>query len=280
MDRFVIGQDRPSAISSAKAVLQKPAHAALRHVHWSLFSRALPDKIAVYFHALPASQHAAFSEAIHWIKSQGYAFARPDAFLAGSGKLAYVSFDDCFQEWHQARPLFDQLGLRCTFFTNTSVLRDTCSDESWRRYVRIVDYPYGGAPLSRAEIRDLHDDGHLIAAHTHSHHALQTVSDDAIASDLALNKSILEEIAGTAVTDFAFPFGMRRFYPPAARAVVSRLGFKTVSFGIPAMLFAQPQPAMLHRTQWNLHADLATNVRNLAVDGRLFERLTGRSPIG
>jgi hypothetical protein len=62
--------------------------------------------------------------------------------------------------------------------------------------------------------------------------------------------------------------------------VCLRLGFKTIAWATPGKLHHQGPPPAIHRTQWNYTMNEAENVRNLEVDGRLFVKLTGRSPIG
>jgi peptidoglycan/xylan/chitin deacetylase (PgdA/CDA1 family) len=253
---------------------------ALRRYHWRFCRRPLPDRLAVYFHTLDRDEHEPFAAAINWIKSQGYTFVSPGGFHAASGKVCSVSFDDNFQAWHTALPLFESLGLRAAFFINTCVLRGECSDAELERYCRAIHYQRPFVPLSRQEIREMHDAGHWIGAHTHSHVQLSRVSPEAVEFEMRQNRAILEEIIGRPVTDMAFTFGFPRHFSPSAQQVCLRLGFKTVAWATPGMLHHQKGPPAIHRTQWNYAMGVGDNVKNLEVNGRLFVALTGRSPIG
>lgn len=251
-----------------------------RRFHWWFCRRPLPDRLAVYFHTLDADEHAAFSAAIAWIKSRGYAFVAPGEFHTAPGKVCSVSFDDNFKAWHEALPLFDSLGLRAAFFTNTCVLRGKCSEEEMARYCAVINYRRPFIPLSRQEIREMHEAGHWFGAHTHSHVMLSRVNPALAEQDLKQNRSILEEITGNPVTDMAFTFGFPRHFSAAAQEVCLRLGFKTIAWATPGMLHHQSGPPTIHRTQWNYAMSVEDNVKNLEVNGRLFVMLTGRSPIG
>ena len=72
---------------------------------------------------------------------------------------------------------------------------------------------------------------------------------------------------------------MRRHFTPALRAACLEYGFKTIASGIPGHLHG-PSAGLLHRTLWDLERSLDHNLQNLRIDGRLFERLTGRSAVG
>lgn len=253
---------------------------ASRRFHWRFCRRPLPDRLAVYFHTLDADERDAFAGAIEWIKSRGYAFVAPGEFHTAPGRVCSVSFDDNFKAWHEALPLFETLGLRAAFFINTCVLRGECSDGEMARYRTVIRYPRAFVPLSRGEIREMHQAGHWIGAHTHSHATLSRISPAAVEEELKKNRAILEEITGGPVTDMAFTFGFPRHFSAAAEAVCLRLGFKTIAWATPGMLHHQPGPPILHRTQWNYALNVEDNVKNLEVDGRFFVKLTGRSPIG
>jgi peptidoglycan/xylan/chitin deacetylase (PgdA/CDA1 family) len=253
---------------------------SLRNFHWRFCRRPLPDRLGVYFHTLETDERPAFAEAMQWIQARGYRFVGPGEFLTATGRVCYVSFDDNFQAWHAALPFFAELGVRATFFLNTCVLRGECTPETMREFCRTINYRREFTPLSRDEIRELHAAGHWIGAHTHSHVALSRVSRTEAMEDLGKNKSILESIAGSPVTDVAFPFGLPRFFSREAQEVCVALGFRTISWATPGMLFAQGDPLAIHRTQWDYALGADGNAKNLAVNGRLFVRLTGRSPVG
>ncbi len=260
--------------------MKRLLQSTLRNFHWKFCRKPLPDRLAVYFHTLDEHEIEPFAAAIRWIKSQGYSFVGPGEFHSSAGRVCSVSFDDNFKAWHDALPLFDSLGLRAAFFTNTSVLRGECPDAELERYCRVIDYRRPYVPLSRAEIREMHAAGHWIGAHTHSHAMLSRLSPRAVEEEMTRNRSLLEEITGSPVTDMAFTFGFARHFSKAAEEVCLRLGFKTIAWATPGLQHHQSGPPVLHRTQWNYSLSVADNVKNLEVDGHLFVKLTGRSPVG
>jgi len=260
--------------------MKRLLQSTLRSLHWKFFRKPLPDRLAVYFHTLDEDERGPFAAAMHWIKSRGYAFVSPGEFHTAPGKVCSVSFDDNFRAWHDALPLFDELGLKAAFFTNTSVLRGECSVAEMERYCRVINYRRPFVPLSRGEIKEMHAAGHWIGAHTHSHAMLSRLSPQAVEEEMTRNRGLLEEITGSPVTDMAFTFGFPRHFSTAAQEVCLRLGFKTIARATPGLLHRQSGPPVLHRTQWSFPLSVADNVKNLEVDGSLFVKLTGRSPVG
>ncbi len=260
--------------------MKQLVQSALRRFHWRFRRRPLPDRLAVYFHTLDADERGPFAAAIQWIKSQGYSFVAPGEFHTAPGKVCTVSFDDNFKAWHDALPLFESLGLRAAFFTNTCVLRGECTEAAMTRYCNIINYRRPFVPLSRREIKEMQEAGHWFGAHTHSHVALSQVSLPVAREELQTNRGILEEITGSSVRDMAFTFGFPRHFSAAAQEVCLRLGFRTIAWATPGMLHHQSGPPAIHRTQWNYALSVQDNVKNLEVNGRLFVKLTGRSPIG
>lgn len=61
--------------------------------------------------------------------------------------------------------------------------------------------------ISREQLRALSESGWEIVSHTHSHRALDLLSQDQIKRELAGSAKILEEITGKPVTSLSFPFG-------------------------------------------------------------------------
>jgi peptidoglycan/xylan/chitin deacetylase (PgdA/CDA1 family) len=259
-----------------KRLVQK----SVRGFHWMFFRRPLPDRLGVYFHTLDPHEHDAFAGAVQWIRAQGYSFASPREFLTAPGKVCSISFDDNFKAWHDALPLFDRLGIRAAFFTNTSVLSGECDDAELGRYRNVIRYPHKLETLSRQDIREMHAAGHWFGAHTHSHLALSQVSPQVAEGELKRNREILEDITGESITDLAFPFGHPRHFSESAKELAVRMGFKTIWWATAGLLRHQGDPLAIHRTQWHLGESEETNVKNMHVDGRLFVALTGRSPVG
>jgi len=62
--------------------------------------------------------------------------------------------------------------------------------------------------LSKEQIKELSDTGNVIAAHTWDHHMVTKYSGDDWNTQLVKPKAKLEEITGTPVSYFAYPFGL------------------------------------------------------------------------
>jgi peptidoglycan/xylan/chitin deacetylase (PgdA/CDA1 family) len=214
-----------------------------------------------------------------FFRKEGYVFTDPDGLQnQRHARSILISFDDCFRDWFDSLDLLDELSIKATFYVNTLPLRDLANRETVSRFqARIATQSF--ETLSSVELVALRARGHTIGSHSHSHFDLASLAPSHAREEIRMGKRLLENIIGGRVDHFAYPFGMRRHFTPELRAACLECGFKTVASGIPARLHG-PRSGLLHRTRWSFEASLEDNLQNLRIDGRLFERVTGRSPIG
>lgn len=259
--------------------MKQAIQGAIRRAHL-FFKRPLPDKIGIYLHDLPPDDWPAFRRSVESLREMGYRFVGLDSFFDSNGRVAFLSFDDNFRSWYEALDMFADLDVPCTFYVNTLPIRDFADEQEIAAYYRRLGRSDGrGVPLSKAELVAILDAGHELGSHAHTHHVLSSLSFDDASAEIALSKEILEDIAGHEIVHFSHPFGMRRHTTNELRAFCRDLGFQTLANAIPGLQFAGQQPAVVHRTLWYLDLPFEHNVDNLMIDGRVFERLTGRAAI-
>lgn len=254
----------------------------VRAVHAALFRGALPDQIALYFHTLDSADWESFRRLVQFLcEEQGYSVTDPLGFIARSSHPSlFISFDDNYWSWYEARRLFDSLHIRVTFYVNTLPFECAEGSRELEDYYRRVRHSGARAPLTREALRALHADGHTVGAHTHSHPMLMALPEAEARREIAWSKELLEEIVGAPVIHFAYPYGMRRHFSESLRSICLAEGFSTIANGIPAMLHSVQLPERIQRSPWRLDRPLEYNLMNLRIDGRWFERVTGRSAVG
>ncbi len=253
----------------------------VRYIHGLAFSRPLPQKVAVYFHSILPVHYGAFRYMVQAFLDAGYTFTGPDAFLADPDeKTVFLSVDDNYQASHEALSLFKSCGVSLTFYLNTGYFRDWAKKEDVDAYFNRLQYDGPRYLLNRAEVLELMEAGHTIGAHTHTHRVLTALPIEVAKDEILTSKEELEHLLGTPVKHFSYPFGMRRHFNEDLRAYCASTGFETIANAIPGMQHAEQHPLSIHRSGWNLEKDVTYNWLNLKIDGRLFERYTGRSAIG
>ena len=255
----------------------------LRYIHLVCRKSELPDHIAVYFHELEPNQFDGFREGISYLVSRGYTSCAPSEYLASSGpqKRLFISFDDNFKDWHNALDMMDELGVKATFYVTSGVFHDRSTLEEQQTFMERINQPDVKQTLTVQELREISDRGHNIGCHTHTHPVLSQLPEENWEREIAHSKEVLERLINHEVTDFSFPFGMRRDFSPALEDYCRKIGFKSVATGISGQLYTQhPHPFQLHRTGWKFELPLAENIKNLKIDGRLYGTLFGRSVIG
>ena len=242
----------------------------------------MPRQVALYFHALDPPDRPAFAELVRHFQRAGYRVAAgPDDFLDPSHeRVLWLSFDDNFQSWHTARALFDALDVRCTFYVNTGVFRDVAPPQVRLRFFQRIKHEGENGTLTTDEAIALRTDGHVVGAHTHTHPVLSRVSPRRARAEILQSKLELEALLKEPVEHFAYPFGLRRYFDDALIGYCQSIGLRTVARAIPALLHTEQGPTVLHRHPWRFNRSFDDNLLDLEIDGRVFERLTGRSAVG
>lgn len=273
----------PTTDSVSPVMLVKNAvQRSVQRFHHHVMDRGLPQTVALYVHALDAEHHGAFAEAVRHFQASGYHVATdPDDFLERQHeRVLWLSFDDNFRSWYEARGLFDALGVRCTFYVNSGVFRDVASPAVCDAFLDTVGHRRGPHTLTTDELRALHADGHTIGAHTHTHPVLSGIPSPRARAEIRTGKRDLEHLLGAPVEHFAYPFGLRRYFDDRLIGYCQSLGLRTVARAIPALQHVPQDPFDLHRHAWRFERTFDENLADLSVDGRVFERLTGRSAVG
>ncbi len=251
-------------------------------LNYLFFRRPLPDRIAIYFHAVDSDALSAFEEALDWLTANGYRYCSPKEYLAAEGppKRAFVSFDDNYVSWWEQLPVFERHRAKCTFYANTLPLRDRSSRSEQETYFNRIGYHGKRVPLSSQELNQIAAAGHTIACHTHSHRKLSDLPEPEGKVEMQRSKDILEDIVAAPVDDFSYPFGMPRYFPSALRGYAREIGFLRIAEAMPCMMYSAPSLNSIERHGWRLNESLEKNLSYLRIDGRLFVKLCGRSPVG
>jgi peptidoglycan/xylan/chitin deacetylase (PgdA/CDA1 family) len=253
------------------AVLISRTQSIIRRAHLELLSGPLPSRLAIYLHEVEPEMRPKFREMVEYLRSLQYRFVGPDVFLEAVDRAVFLSFDDNYRSWYKALPFLADLGVSATFYVNTCAFRDRASLAEIDAYFDRLHFE---------ELRAISLAGHVVGAHGHSHRILAALPAAQAREDIAVSKRLLEELLGQEVAHFSYPYGMRRHFNADLRAFCRSIGFRTVANAIPGMQFARPSADEIQRSIWRLNAPLDANLENLCVDGRWFERLTGRSALG
>ncbi|MDR2591298.1 MAG: polysaccharide deacetylase family protein [Chitinispirillales bacterium] len=109
-----------------------------------------------------------------------------------------ITFDDGLSSFYDnAYPMLEERGIKSTLFPVAGLIG------------KRGDWDVIGRPrhITAAMLREIADSGHEIGSHSLTHANLVWLNDDELIKELRDSKSILEDIAGTAVKSLSFPFG-------------------------------------------------------------------------
>lgn len=257
--------------------------ALIRGAHKRFRMKNLPDRVAVYFHALEQKDWEQFHACITYFASRGYRIVSLAEYVdpCAQGQMLFISFDDNYKNWHEALGLLDNLNVKATFYVNSLPFMDTCSKAARLEYYERISYTDNPVSMTRAELRDLAKAGHEIGCHTHSHFDLARLDRKYWDSEIQGSRRQLEDLIERPIVHFAYPYGMRRYFTDALRAYCRTIGLHTIASGVPGYQHSPRIDAFnLHRTRWNFSRSLEHNIEDIRIDGRLFEQLTGWSAVG
>ncbi len=254
----------------------------IKSAHKIIASRPLPNHLGLYFHALESHHQEHFFEAINYFTQQGYQALSSSEYLNApkDQKCLFVSFDDNYRSWHTALPVLERCAIQATFYVNTLPLRDHASDDTISDYFDRINHHGERVTMSTNELKEIASQGHEIGCHSHSHFVLSALDPDRWDAEILGCKTQLEDIIKQTVTSFSYPYGMRRHFSEKLETYCFENGFQTIAAAIPGLLHTQSEKPIIHRTRWHLHNSLAENLIDLSIDGRIFEKMTGKSAIG
>lgn len=160
-----------------------------------------------------------FKEELNALHDSGYTSILPDQLMdyLKNGKPlppkpVMLTFDDATDEHYAvALPELEKYGFKGVFFIMTVVLNRP-------------NY------LTRDQVKEISDKGHLIACHTWDHHMTTKYKDEDWVTQLEKPTALLEKLTGKPVKYFAYPFGL---WNKAATQQIKKRGY-TAAFQLSA----------------------------------------------
>lgn len=144
-----------------------------------------------------------FREQLDFLSTEGYATPTMGELVATpekwSGRTAVITFDDGYVDNLAACEELQKRGMRASWFIVTGSIGQP---PRWP-----ADGRPAGRLLNAGELREMHASGMEIGSHTVSHVRLTEADDACLAQELADSKAALEDLLGSAVDSFAYPYG-------------------------------------------------------------------------
>ncbi len=142
-------------------------------------------------------------EHLQAIRASGVPFLEPREFQPAQNGVV-ITFDDGTPDHDtNVRPLLDKFGARAIFFVSTDQL-DTAGH------------------LTRAQVKALQREGHVIGSHSHVHKRLDLMSPEQVREQLATSAAVLADLLGAPPAHLAPPRGG---YDATVRAVAAETGY-------------------------------------------------------
>jgi peptidoglycan/xylan/chitin deacetylase (PgdA/CDA1 family) len=118
---------------------------------------------------------------------------RPDAGCGDAAKTVVLTFDDGFRDFYTtAFPVLRDAGFAATVFVS--------SDFVGKPFVT------GRDCLRAAEVRELSAAGIEFGSHSASHRLLVDLPLDELIDEVSTSKQVIEDLSGSAVTSFSYPY--------------------------------------------------------------------------
>jgi len=160
-----------------------------------------------------------FSRWLRLARNLGYRSSTPNEFLLGLGRRSVLlTFDDGYEEIYQhAFPVLQETGFRATVFVVTDLIGQT----------NVWDEEHGlprRRLLSAEQIKEMHRHGIQFGSHSRTHARLNGLPEAALGTEVADSKRYLEDLLGTNVSSFSYPWGETGL---RVRAAVAEAGYQT-----------------------------------------------------
>lgn len=197
-----------------------------------------------------------FERQLDFLQAEGYdtptvsqVMAQPDSYR---GRTAVITFDDGYVDNIEAASALQRRGMHATWYVVSGSIG------------RAPDWPFDGRPAGRlmnpAELRDLHQAGMEIGSHSRSHPRLTELDPQTQQREVVQSKADLEDLLGTEVQSFAYPYGA---FDDACATAVRQAGYRHACTTAPGWMRRDSDPFRLRRlTIFNQDA-LGTFARKL-----------------
>lgn len=177
-----------------------------------------------------------FEEHLRWLQRNGYTSIHLSEWTAWlrdgkplPRKPVVLTFDDGYRDTAEfGFPLLKKYGFKGTLFIPTDYIGRT---NRWDLPLGVSEQPL----MTADEIRSWSNNGIEIGSHSISHPDLRACPDDIISAELKESRETLQQLLGTPVTSFAYPYGYLdvRARDTAARtydaALTCDIGLNTLS---------------------------------------------------
>jgi peptidoglycan/xylan/chitin deacetylase (PgdA/CDA1 family) len=138
-----------------------------------------------------------------------------------NGQALLFTFDDgLLSAYECAQQVLNPMGIKAIFFIPTKILELTTEEEmrefAWGQLyygmrLRGSVQPEEYVTMNTHHLRRLHEQGHMILPHTHSHLLLREITTpDLVESELIRPKAIIEDLLQSRASGFASPVGTPR----------------------------------------------------------------------
>ncbi|MHB1145658.1 MAG: polysaccharide deacetylase family protein [Thiobacillus sp.] len=184
-----------------------------------------------------------FRDQLDFLVTEGYATPTMGELVASpekwSGRTAVITFDDGYVDNLAACDELQKRGMRASWFIVTGSIGQS------------PRWPADGRPegrlLNAGELREMHASGMEIGSHTVGHVRLTEADDVRLAQELSDSKAALQDLLGSTVDSFAYPYGA---WDARCAAAVKQAGYRA---------------ACTTRTGWALRDDDPYQLRRLTV---------------
>ncbi len=180
-------------------------------------------------------------------------------------KTIVITFDDGFENNLQAVDALIERGMLATWFIVTGAIGQVPHwKDSGRPEDRILD---------ASSLRNMRDAGMEIGSHSVNHRKLPSLTDPELTLELAQSKNTLEDILGSPVKSFAYPYGI---WDERSETAVSRSGYRFACTTQTGAALKDNHPLRLRRLAIFNHdsaAALARKLTLIANDGGLAKMI-------
>lgn len=240
----------------------------VQHISSSLINQN--GVFPIILHHIPTKKMGTFKKLVVELRNR-YDFIEPGEFSSAikSEKIKLLlTFDDGFySNYLVAKEILDPLGIHAIFFVPTGFL-DAKSRNKQKKF--IVQNIYKGKyfpdfnpaemmPMGWENLSELISNGHLIGSHSINHLRLSEMDNtDLLEEEIILSGDRIEEILGTKVEHFAFPFGDIGSISKKALDIAGTR-YKYIYSGIRGRNTSNTNPLAIRRESLNISDEIAYN---------------------
>ncbi len=169
-------------------------------------------------------------------------FEKQMAYMAQRKGRFIITFDDGFESvYTNAIAVIRKYGIKAILFLTTDYIDGKIDFDGF------FGSKYSPKPLTRQQIKEINAAGVEVGSHSLSHKNMANLDEKSLYLESSVSRKRIEDMAGCAVSSFAYPFGNAKSFNEKTKKAIQDAGYKKAYTNIMGVDNSKDEPFAINR---------------------------------